>query len=108
MEHMDEQALTGALEAVVKKVCPEAILVAKYGGKMVEVTPGEVASQVGGFFFYDTHASFEFSRGCDLDDPQGLLAGKGKFRRHVKLRRLADIEAMQVEAFLRQAVGAPS
>ena len=50
------------------------------------------------------HVQFGFFHGSDLDDPMGLLAGQGKFVRHVKVRTRADIDERALGALLRQAV----
>jgi hypothetical protein len=55
-------------------------------------------------FAYSEHVSVEFGRGCDLADPHGVLEGSGKFRRHIKLRNLADIEARHLADTLRLAL----
>jgi hypothetical protein len=40
---------------------------------------------------YSRHASVGFFRGAELPDPHGLLEGKGKYLRHVKLREDTEI-----------------
>lgn len=52
-----------------------------------------------GVFAYSRHVSVEFSRGCDLADPSGVLEGKG-VRRHLKLGEPSDIERSHVRAFI--------
>jgi hypothetical protein len=49
------------------------------------------------------HLHFGFFHGATLDDPRGLLHGKGKYVRHVKVHRPADIDAAALRAFVRQA-----
>jgi len=44
----------------------------------------------------------EFSNGYLFDDPKSLLEGKGKYRRHLKLRSLDDIETKKVDYFMKQ------
>lgn len=46
---------------------------------------------------FTAHVNVGFFRGAELDDPDGLLEGAGKFMRHVKLRpdREVDGEALQ-------------
>lgn len=39
---------------------------------------------------YSRHASVGFFRGAGLPDPHGLLAGEGKYMRHVKLKPGAE------------------
>ncbi|MDI9239926.1 DUF1801 domain-containing protein [Lysobacter sp. LF1] len=48
------------------------------------------------------HVNVGFFLGPELDDPQRLLEGSGKFMRHVKLRPGQDVDAMA----LRQLVAA--
>lgn len=93
-----------ALEAVVAEVAPELSARAMYGGIMLERDAGVAATAVGGYFAYAAHMSFEFSHGARLDDPAGHLEGKGKARRHVKLRSVDDVAAKDVAGFLAQAV----
>ena len=52
-----------------------------------------------GVFAYRRHVSVEFSRGCDLADPYGVLEGKG-VRRHLKLREPSDVEGSHVREFI--------
>lgn len=48
--------------------------------------------------------SFEFSHGAGFADLHEHLEGKGKARRHVKLRDVGDIAGKDVAGFLAQAV----
>src|SRR5690606_3298313 len=50
------------------------------------------------------HVQFGFFRGAALDDPRGLLHGKGAYVRHVPVRRYADLDEAALVALLRQAV----
>ena len=70
-----------------------------YGGIMFSLD-----QDFGGLFAYKNHVSLAFSEGYLLKDPNGLLEGGGKFRRHLKLRQLGDIKAKHVRDFLNQAV----
>jgi hypothetical protein len=56
----------------------------------------------GGIFVYANHVSIEFSNGYLFDDPKSLLEWKGKFRRHLKLRSLDDIETKKADHFVKQ------
>jgi len=42
---------------------------------------------------FKDHVNVGFFRGAEIDDPDGLLEGTGKFMRHVKLRPGRDISA---------------
>lgn len=46
---------------------------------------------------YGSHVNLSFYQGAALPDPKGMLEGKGKFMRHVKLRPGASVsdEALQ-------------
>ncbi|MBI9061865.1 MAG: DUF1801 domain-containing protein [Marinilabiliaceae bacterium] len=68
-----------------------------YGGIIFSLT-----EDFGGVFVYKNHVSFEFSYGYKLDDPEQLLEGGGKFRRHLKLKSLADIITKKVDFFVKQ------
>ncbi len=103
MEESDEAKIVAQLKAVVATVEPEAVFVAKYGGTMIESVPGQPKSQFCGIFAYKDHVSLEFTNGAQLDDPEKVLEGGGKHRRHIKLASLADIVDKRCEDFLRQA-----
>ncbi|WP_211841113.1 DUF1801 domain-containing protein [Roseinatronobacter monicus] len=70
----------------------------KYGGILF-------ASRTGfcGVFAYRNHVTLEFSVGRQLPDPHGVLAGKGKFRRHIRIDTEHDIEAKCVDEYLNAA-----
>ena len=42
---------------------------------------------------FTAHVNVGFFRGAEIDDPQGLLEGTGKFMRHVKLRPEGEVDA---------------
>ena|SRR5215216_6284662 len=53
------------------------------------------------------HVQFGFFYGAQLDDPRQLLQGSAKYVRHIKLRKPADLDAVALKAFLRQALAKP-
>ena len=55
-------------------------------------------------FAYADHVTVEFSNGANFDDPSGVLDGKGKARRHIKLHGVDDITLKNVTGFLDQAL----
>lgn len=59
---------------------------------------------VSGIFFYTKHISVEFGRGVDFSDPNSMLEGKGKFRRHIKLSSPDDLITKQVHQYVQQAL----
>ena len=49
------------------------------------------------------HVQFGFFRGASLKDPKGLLRGKGRYVRHVRLTKTAEIDEKALRALLKQA-----
>ena len=90
-------AIVAEVRALVHLVAPEVEERVMYGGIVFEAP-----IMFCGVFAYSRHVSVEFSRGCDLDDPYGVLEGKG-VRRHIKLRELSDIERLHVREFVSAA-----
>ncbi len=68
-----------------------------YGGIMFSLT-----EDFGGLFVYKKHVSLEFSNGYKFKDPENLLEGKGKFRRHLKLKSQNEIETKDVAFYVKQ------
>ena len=48
--------------------------------------------------------SLGFFNGAALADPGGILEGKGRKLRHIKLRALSDVHEERVSAWVREAV----
>lgn len=70
-----------------------------YGGIMFSLD----ADDFGGLFVRKNHISFEFTKGFLMKDPNKLLEGKGKFRRHLKIKFLDDVKNKNVDLFVKQA-----
>lgn len=87
------------LREIVARVCPGVAERMMYGGIMFSG-----GADFGGVFVSKGHVSFEFSQGNAFRDPEGLLEGSGKFRRHLKFRTVADVDPKAVAFFVRQAV----
>jgi len=75
---------------------PELLESIKYGGLIFTADEKLIA----GIFAYKNHLSVEFSQGVDLPDPNKLLEGKGKQRRHIKLMQLDDIKNKSAFKFI--------
>jgi len=86
------------LREIVFANYPKTIEKIKYGGIVFSLD-----KDFGGIFTNQKHVSFEFSEGFKMKDPNKILEGKGKFRRHLKISSLADIEDKNVDYFVRQA-----
>ena len=90
-------AIVVAVRSLVHAVVPEVEERVMYGGIVFEAP-----IMFCGVFAYSRHVSVEFSRGCDLADPYGVLEGKG-VRRHLKLREPSDVESLHVREFISSA-----
>ena len=89
------------IRSLLLETCPGLTEAVKYGG-IVFLKNEEL---VGGIFVYREHVSVEFSQGSSFPDPDAVLEGKGKYRRHIKLRGLEEIEAKHVAGFIAFACG---
>jgi hypothetical protein len=52
---------------------------------------------------HSKHVNLGFFQGVHLEDPDGLLEGTGKKLRHVKLKKVEDVDTPAVRALLRRA-----
>ncbi|MEO9885943.1 MAG: DUF1801 domain-containing protein [Balneola sp.] len=50
------------------------------------------------------HITLEFSKGFLMNDPDDVLEGSGKYRRHLKIKTYEDIENKDVTFFVKQAI----
>lgn len=71
-----------------------------YGGILFSLDSEDFS----GLFVRKKHISFEFSKGFLMKDPNKFLEGKGKFRRHLKIRTKEDIKNKKIEYFVKQAL----
>jgi hypothetical protein len=94
------RAIIKALRAFVKRTAPKLEEAVKWGNGCWVNGKAPVA-----YVYSDKdHVQFGFVRGSSLEDPRGLLEGKGQYVRHVKVRKVADIDAKAFGALLRQAL----
>jgi len=52
---------------------------------------------------YPKHVNLGFNRGALMADPHGLLAGTGKWIRHITFKTVAELAQPAVRQYLRQA-----
>lgn len=52
---------------------------------------------------FTAHVNVGFFRGAEIPDPEGLLEGRGKFMRHVKLRPDGDVDASALASLIESA-----
>ena len=89
--------LRGVVLAADPSICEEV----KYGGILFSA-----GSPFCGIFSHPRHVMLEFSRGAELADPDHLLEGDGKKRRHLKLTVPTDLRRKKVKEFVLQALAA--
>lgn len=80
------------LKELVIKLVPDANMREMYGGLVIELETDVPKSRVGGIYVYPDYVSLELAKGISFDDPNDVLEGSGKLRRHVKLRNLGDLD----------------
>ncbi len=49
------------------------------------------------------HVNLVFQRGTDLEDRSGVLQGAGKAMRHIKLKKISELDRPEIRAYLRKA-----
>lgn len=99
MDREKFEILNGMRE-IVLNVYPNSNEKIMYGG-IIFFLNNEMFS---GLFVNKGHITIEFSRGFLMDDPNSLLEGKGKYRRHLKIKVKADILNKKTSFFVRQAM----
>jgi len=104
MDDATKAMITDSLEEMIIELLPHANLRPMYGGTVVELEIDNPKSRIGGFYVYADYVSFEFANGAKFEDPDGVLEGNGKLRRHIKFRSAEDIPTKTCEGFLSQAV----
>lgn len=85
------------LRKIVIKHFPKITERMMYGGIMLSLS-----EDVGGLFVYKNHVSFEFGNGVNFSDPEKVLEGNGKFRRHLKIKSIKDITEKKADYFVKQ------
>jgi len=100
----EQDAIKDMLDSLIRQSAPNVSTVPKYGGILYTLHPEEKEDQFCGVFAYKDHVQLAFSLGTSLNDPQNLLQGTGKYRRHLNFSSVVEIDAEAVTRFLRQAV----
>jgi hypothetical protein len=103
MSGSENRQLVALLHQVVSAAVPKASTVQKYGGTLFTQHPDEKHGLFCGIFSYKAHVQLSFALGAQLDDPDGLLEGNGKFRRHLNFRSLDDVDVESVQRLLKSA-----
>lgn len=104
MDQAISEAIETAIKELVDQIEPDVRYLPKYGGEVLALDPDNDAKFVAGIFTYKDHVSLEFSEGASFDDPNSVLEGKGKNRRHLKFQILKEVDAKNTKMFLNQAL----
>ena len=93
------QTIIGALRRFVKRMEPQLNETVKWGNGCWVADNGPVA------YVYSApdYVQFGFFNGSALKDPKGLLEGKGKYVRHIKVHKRSGIDEQAFAELLRQA-----
>ncbi|HEY6184783.1 MAG TPA: DUF1801 domain-containing protein [Terriglobales bacterium] len=103
------QPIIRALRKFVKRAGPELQEAVMWGNGcwVKEKTPKAKGAKgktpVSYVYSAPDHVQFGFVRGSALKAPKGLLEGNGQYVRHIKLRKLSDIDEGVFGKLLRQA-----
>lgn len=96
----DKFELLAELREIVLEAYPKTAEKIMYGGIMFSLNSDDFS----GLFVRKKHISLEFGNGFSMTDPNQILEGSGKFRRHLKIRSKGDISTKQVAFFVKQAI----
>ncbi len=96
----DNQKLITALSRLVEQTAPSFTPSVKWGQGcwLMDGTPRVYIHAE------PDHVQLGFYAGSSLDDPLGLLAGKGKYVRHVKVSGEEDVRSDALTHLLRQVI----
>lgn len=94
------RAIIGALRGLMRRSAPGLEETVKWGNGIWVAGKRPVS------FVYcrEAYVEFGFFNATALDDPQGLLEGKGRFVRHIKMHAPDDVKRSGVKRLLLQAV----
>ena len=56
-----------------------------------------------GILPYSKYTQVIFDRGAELQDPEGLLEGKGKLMKHIKIYEIEDIKNKKISSYIKQS-----
>ena len=100
-QSVKNQEIVRALRTFVQRVEPGLREAVKWGNGCWIGTNGPVA-----YVHTDTgYVQFGFFYGSSLKDPKGLLEGKGRYVRHIKVHDPSGIDRRVFAALLKEAAG---
>ena len=103
MNDTEKQIISQMLEELILLAAPDAEAVSKYGGVLYTVRPDEKEGQFCGIFTFTNHVQLTFANGTRLQDPEGVLLGGGKYRRHLNFRSPDEIDSRVLLPLIRES-----
>lgn len=106
-EHSDDIAeIARAARELILAVFPEVheVVWLRQGNAGYGVGPKKMSEHFCYISPAKAHVTFGFYYGTDLEDPHQLLEGIGDNFRHVKLKRMADVEGSELRKLVQAAV----
>ncbi|PYC47057.1 hypothetical protein DI396_12655 [Litorivita pollutaquae] len=100
---IEQDAIIERLDRIIRQTVPDVETLPKYGGTLYTLRPSEKEGQFCGIFPYKDHVQLAFSNGTALEDPNHVLSGTGKFRRHINF---SDLQAIAPETLAELIVNA--
>ena len=96
-------ALADEIEAFIQDAIPKAETIKKYGGTLFTLKPDEKEGQLCGVFVQKKNVQISFSKGASLKDPESLLQGTGKLRRHINISSSEELNKRELKKLLKEA-----
>ena len=103
MNNQEQADAISKLSDLIVKLVPKAQTITKYGGTLFTLHPDEKEGQFCGVFQQKNHVQLVFSQGILLEDPDKLLEGSGKHRRHINLKHHDEIDKTKIRKFIQEA-----
>ena len=100
----DSDAVRRGIRRVGLDVLPDPVEVVRAGNNAVYYGATDAYLKSAVYIMpHSRHVNLGFFQGAHLADPDGLLEGTGKTLRHVKLKKVDDVDTPAIRALLQRA-----
>lgn len=96
----DRDKIVSSIRAIALETVPNALERSQYGGIVWAIDEDHKNKLFCGAFVRQGYVTLELDATTELPDPEKLLEGTGKTRRHLKLVAIEDIETKHVREFI--------
>lgn len=101
-----EQQIIDTVRGILLQAAPGNVIERKmYGGLVYELPNTQPKRLFAGLFKRQGYVTLEFDKGAHMKDPQKVLEGTGKDRRHIKLMSIEEVETKNVKGYILQSLG---